>query len=231
MNWDLINKIRRFFRISWLKSAYLNFYMLPFHQAFKFPIIVTKYTYFYSLSGKIIINAPVRFGMLRIGFLGEDVVVPKNERALLQIEGNLIVGSNVRLGCGVIIRVEPNAVLKLCDDVRIGSKCRIIAYDSIVIGENSGISWECQIMDSNMHDITEIHSGKTIKSGCEISIGSNNWIGTRTSVMKGCITPPYTIIAASSVCSRNYEKIPRYSILAGAPAKLVKTGYKRSDFK
>lgn len=231
MNWELFNVIRRIYRTSWIKSIYLNFSMFPISQAIKFPVIVTKYTYFYSLSGKIILDTPARFGMVRIGFLGEDVVVPKNERSLLQIEGKLILGANVRIGCGVIMRIEPNAEMRLGNDVRIGSKCRLIAYDSITIKEKTGLSWECQIMDSNMHDIQDIHTGKLMPSSSKVIIGANNWVGTRTSIMKGCRTPDYTIIAASSVCNRNYEDIPNYSILAGAPAKLIKTGFKRADYK
>ena len=230
MNWELINKFRRFARTSWIKSAYLNFTMLPFRDAIKLPIILSRYTYFYSLSGKIILNSPTKFGMVRVGFLGEDVVVPKNERSLLQVEGTLILGQNVKIGCGAIIRVEPHAKLKLNDNVRIGSKCRLIAYESIELGKNTGLSWECQVIDSNMHDIQNIVSGESIQSNRKVIIGACNWIGTRTSIMKGTITPDFTIISATSLCNRSYTDIPEYSILAGSPAKVVKTGFKRSDF-
>ena len=229
INWNIINIIRRFFRIGWIKTFYLNFALLPFKKAIKLPIVATKYTYVYSLSGKLEITAPIRFGMIRIGFLGEDVVVPKNSRALIQLEGKLTCGDNVRLGCGVILRVESAAELILENNVRIGSKSRIIAYDSIKIGKNTGVSWECQIMDSNMHDITELSTGKIIKQSKAVEIGSNNWVGTRVNIMKGCKTPDFTIISSTSLCNKVYD-IPQYSIIAGSPAKLIKTGYKRSDF-
>lgn len=230
MNWELINKIRRALRTSWIKTLYLNFLTLPFAQAIRLPIIVSRYTYFYSLSGKIILTAPARFGMIRMGFLGEDVVVPKNAQSLLQIEGDLLLGDNVRIGCGVIIRVESNATLIFGRDVRVGAKSRIIAYDSITVGDNTGISWECQIIDSNMHDICDVSTGALYPMSKKIIIGANNWIGTRTSIMKGCITPDYTIIGSSSICNKKYE-IPKYSIIAGNPAKFIKTGVKRADYK
>lgn len=230
MSWELINKIRRTLRISWIKTLYLNFSTLPLYQAFRLPIIVSKYTYFYSLPGKITLTAPVRFGMIRMGFLGEDVVVPKNSRSLLQIEGDLLLGDNVRIGCGVILRIEPEAKLEIQNDVRIGSNCRIIAYESIFIGSNTGISWECQIMDSNMHDICDLTTGTLHPMSKKVVIGANNWIGTRTSIMKGCITPDYTIIGSSSVCNKSYE-IPNYSVIVGNPAKCIKTGVKRADYR
>ena len=61
--------------------------MLPFRQAIKMPIVVSRYTYFYSLSGKIELKSPSRFGMIRFGYFGEDVITPKDTRTLLQIEG------------------------------------------------------------------------------------------------------------------------------------------------
>ncbi len=229
INWNLVNIIRRTLRIGWLKTLFLNFSLLPIKHAWKLPIIVSRYTYIYSLSGKLQISAPVRFGMIRLGFLGEDVVVPKNERALIQLEGHLVCGDNVRLGCGVIIRVEPGAKLILEDNVRIGSKCRIVAYDYIKIGRNTGVSWECQIMDSNMHDITEMSTGRILPQSKRVEIGSNNWIGARVNIMKGCKTPDYTIISSASLCNKVYD-IPNYSVIAGTPAKLIKTGYKRTDY-
>lgn len=229
MNWELVNKVRRASRVSWLKSFYLNFSRLPFKQACRLPIIVTRYTYFYSLSGNIKLEAPARFAMVRIGFQGEDVAVPKNERTLLQIEGDWILGTAVRIGVGSIIRIEPDARLIMEDGVKIGAKCRIIAYDSITIGEYTDVSWECQLLDSDMHQIVGISDGAQIAMNTPVFIGKYNWIGTRSTILKGCSTPDYTTVGALSVCNKRYE-IPEYSIIAGQPADLIKTGFTRSDF-
>jgi acetyltransferase-like isoleucine patch superfamily enzyme len=45
--------------------------------------------------------------------------------------------------------------------------------------------------------------------------------------MKGTITPNNTIIASNSLLNKNYIETPPYSVLAGTPAKLVKSGVKR----
>jgi acetyltransferase-like isoleucine patch superfamily enzyme len=59
-----------------------------------------------------------------------------------------------------------------------------------------------------------------------IRIGSNNWIGNRCSIMKGATLPSYTIVAANSLCNKKYD-FPEYSLIAGSPAKLIKTGIYR----
>lgn len=230
MNWGLINKIRRFFRTSWIKSIYFNFTMLPFKQAIHLPILMTKYTYFYSIPGRIILKDKPRFAMIRMGFLAEDIITPKDARTLLQIEGIWEVGERVQLGCGVTLRIEKDATLITERDVRIGAKVKIICYDKIHIGYNSSITWECQVIDTTFHYIRNIEDKSLVELTSPIIIGNNSWICNRSSVMKGAEIPPHTIIASESLCNKKYE-IPEYSMIGGIPAKLIKTGIYRCSFK
>lgn len=200
--------------------------MLPFSQAIKLPIIVSKYTYFYSLSGKINLKSPVQFGMIRFGYFGEDVITPKDARSLLQIEGKMNISSNVHFGCGVIIRIEPNACLDIETNVRISNRTKIICYDKISIGHDSRIAWECQIIDTTFHYMRNMETGKASTLTTPIHIGSHNWVGNRVNIMKGAYLPNYTIVAAGSLCNKKYD-FPEYSLIAGAPAKLIKTGIYR----
>lgn len=222
MNWEKINKIRRFFRTSWLKSIYLNFSMLPIKQAIKMPIVVSRYTYFYSLSGKIKLKSPARFGMIRFGYFGEDVITPKDARALLQIEGEMNIAENVHFGCGVIIRIEPNACLDIETNVKISNRTKIICYDNISIGHDSRVAWECQIIDTTFHYMRNMETGKVTTLTTPIHIGAHNWVGNRVNIMKGAYLPDYTIVAAGSLCNKKYD-FPEYSLIAGTPAKLIKT--------
>lgn len=226
MNWEIINKMRRFMRTSWVKSIYLNFAMLPFKQAIHLPIILTKYTHFYSLSGKIsLINEP-KFGMIRFGYFGEDAVVPKDVRTSLQIEGNLRLGNSVHFGNGIIIRVEPDATVTIEDNVIIGNRTKIICFDKITIGHDTRIAWESQILDTTFHFMRNIADGSISELAKPVVIGAHNWIGNRSNIMKGCVLPDYTIVAAGSLCNKYYD-FPQYSLVAGTPCKLIKTGIYR----
>lgn len=226
MNWERINKFRRFARTSWLKSLYLNFAMLPIRQAIKMPIIVSKYTYFYSLPGKIELTSPARFGMIRFGYFGEDVITPKDARTLLQIEGVMKLASNVHFGCGVIIRIETNAILEIETNVRISNRTKIICYDNIKICHDTRIAWECQLIDTTFHYMRNMSDNSVTELTKPIIVGAHNWIGNRCNIMKGAIIPDYTIVAAGSLCNKQYD-FPQYSLIAGAPAKLIKTGIYR----
>lgn len=190
------------------------------------PILVTRYTYFYSLSGKIKLSSPARFGMIRFGYFGEDVITPKDARTLLQIEGTMILASNVHFGNGVIIRIEPNATLDIQNNVRISNRTKIICYDNINIHHDSRIAWECQIIDTTFHYMRNIADNSVTELTSPITIGAHNWIGNRVSIMKGAYIPEYTIVAAGSLCNKKYD-FPEKSLIAGSPAKLIKTGIYR----
>lgn len=226
MNWELINRFRRFARTSWLKSLYLNFAMLPFRQAIKLPIIISRYTYFYSLPGRIELTSPAHFGMIRFGYFGEDVITPKDARTLLQIEGTMRLAENVHFGCGVVIRVEPNANLDIETNVRISNRTKIICYDNVRICHDTRIAWECQIIDTTFHYMRNMNDNSVTELTHPIVIGAHNWIGNRCNIMKGAVIPDYTIVAAGSLCNKHYE-FPQYSLMAGSPAKLIKTGIYR----
>lgn len=229
MNWERINKLRRFARTSWFKTLYLNFAMLPFRQAIKLPIIVSRYTYFYSLPGRIELTSPPRFGMIRIGYLGEDIITPKDARSLLQIEGIMRLGDNVRFGCGVTIRIEPNALLEIESNVRIGIRTKIICYDNIKIGYDASVTWECQVIDTTFHYMRNMDNNSIRDYTKPVVIGAHNWIGNRCNIMKGAVLPDHTIVASGSLCNKHYD-FPEYSLVAGTPCKLIKTGiYRCSD--
>lgn len=226
MNWEWINRFRRVLRTSWIKSFYLNFAMLPFRQAIRMPIIVSKYTYFYSLPGKIELSSPPRFGMIRFGYFGEDVVTPKDTRTLLQIEGVMRLASNVHFGCGVVVRIEENATLDVETNVKISNRTKIICYDHIKICHDTRIAWECQLIDTTFHYMRNINDNSITELTKPVIIGAHNWIGNRCNIMKGAKTPDYTIIAAGSLCNKYYD-FPQYSLIAGTPAKLIKVGIYR----
>ena len=226
MNWELINKFRRFARTSWLKSLYLNFAMLPFRQAIKLPIIVSRYTYFYSLPGRIELTSPPRFGMIRFGYFGEDVITPKDTRTLLQIEGVMRLAENVHFGNGVVIRIEPDASFEVETNVRISNRTKIICYDNVKICHDTRIAWECQIIDTTFHYMRNMNDNSVTELTKPIVIGAHNWIGNRCNIMKGAVIPNYTIVAAGSLCNKHYD-FPQYSLIAGLPAKLIKTGIYR----
>lgn len=219
--WNKLNQLRRLLRISIWKTLFINFYKLPFNQAVKLPIIIGRNTYFFDLSGRVIIEGKANRGQIRFGFFGEDTQVWSNFRTLLYIKGKVVFQGDARFGIGVTIRVEDEGVFTVGKDVMISNNAKIICYDAISIGAHARIAWETQIIDTSFHFIKNVDTGEISKLNDKIVIGKNNWIGNRSSIMKGAITPNYCIVASGSLVNKPLP-FPENCVVAGSPVKLIK---------
>jgi len=216
--------LRGFLWIGFFKSIYINFRLLPFRQAIKLPIIVSKSTHLDSLSGEIIVGVKVKFAMLRIGFVHTDFMSWKENRNFIKIDGKWLINGQINLGVGSKIIINENANLSTGDNFVSGSNLRIICRDRIEIESNFRAAWDVQIMDTNFHYLKDIETGKVQRKTNPIFIGQNNWIGNRSSIMSGTQTPDYFIIASNSLCNMNYKKdFQSFTLVGGTPAKLIKT--------
>jgi len=196
--------------------------MLPIKEAVKLPIIISRNVRFYNLSGNIKLIKPVKFSMIRFGFFGDDNMYWNSKKTLLKIEGKLCLHQNIKFANGIILRVEKNAQLTIDENVYISNDVKIICYENIQIGKNTRIAWDCQIIDTNFHYIVDKKNPNVrLDLTKPIKIGKNNWIGNRSSLMKGSETPDYCIIASGSLVNRKLD-IPQFSMVAGTPVKLVK---------
>lgn len=226
LNWKIINKLRRIKKISFTKTVFINFYKLKFFEAIKLPILVSKSTFFYDLSGEIKIESPVKFATIRIGFFGEDIVSAYNNNTLLNIKGLLLLYENIQIGIGSTIRIENNGILKIKENVYIGQSVKIICSNNIEIGCFSRIAWESQIVDTNFHWIKNLQKNTLYPVSGSIKIGSYNWVGNRTSILKNSITPDFCIVSSSTIISSPLD-IPQNCLIGGNPVKILKENVQR----
>ncbi|MFG6656286.1 acyltransferase [Scandinavium sp. M-37] len=117
---------------------------------------------------------------------------------------------------------RPNACIKIGDHTRIHGAC-IHAYKHVEIGKRCLIAANCQIIDSNGHEISFDNVKNRINTsskGDAIIIGDDVWIGTGCIILPGVSIGNGTIIAAGSVVTKN---IPDMVIAGGNPAKVIRS--------
>ncbi len=117
----------------------------------------------------------------------------------------------------------------------IGENTKIWSGESILIGDNVFISHNCNVFDTNSHEIDYQEREKThhyrlknnlstnIKGNvitAPIVIEDNVWISFNVIVLKGVRIGKGSIIAAGAVVTKD---IPPFSIVVGNPAKVIKT--------
>lgn len=109
------------------------------------------------------------------------------------------------------------------------AECRIMLMESgsvLRVGEGARIAEKTEIWVTDTHAIFD-GDGKLINRGREVVIGKHVWICTRAVILKNTHIPDDCIVAYGSIVSGQREIAPG-SILAGNPARVVKTGIRWS---
>lgn len=90
---------------------------------------------------------------------------------------------------------------------------------TIKVGEDCMFSNNIQFRSTDSHSIVDLN-GKRINYAQNIEIGNHCWLGLGCMVMKGVKMTDNIVIAAGSICTKEY--MDKNVILAGNPAKVVK---------
>lgn len=78
------------------KTVFLNFRLLPVGQALKLPIWCTHRTMFKSLKGNVVINSPIKTGMIRFGFGGSGTA--KYYSSVIENNGKIVFNGKSNFG-------------------------------------------------------------------------------------------------------------------------------------
>lgn len=210
----IVNLIRYMAGIP--KSIYVNFRVLPFLQAVRLPIIVSRKTKLQSLSGEVHLEK-VKTGMIRIGFGNIEMLDYRYQRTLLFLEGSITFKGKCKIGMGSRLMVTGS--LELGENFLISGDGTIICNKKIIIGNNSQMAWESIIMDTDHHQIYD-ENGVCINEDKEVVLGDNVWIGARSFILKGSRVNDGCIVGANTTITKSYAE--KKAIIAGNPARIVK---------
>lgn len=226
-----IKRLWQLARTNLVKTIYFNFKMLPFKKALKFPFLFYGRTSFRNLSGKVIINCTIHFGIVKVGDKRHyvDNSVPQNIWGIFS-GGNLVVNGNVSFGRGSYVHIAGSGTLSLSgteNNLWIGSHAKIMCFNNVTIQDHCRIAWDCQIHDSSFHYIENLETGEVKPLAGEVVIGNHTWIGNRTTISKGAIIPPHSIIASNSLVTKDLSSSGPYCLFAGIPAEVKRKNIQR----
>lgn len=132
--------------------------------------------------------------------------------------GNITIGEHSFIGCSTFI-----------------------SRSSITIGSNVTIAWGCTIYDHDSHSLNYVERRKDISDELDdirngrnfivhknwdvvnskpITICDDAWIGMNCIILKGVTIGEGAIVGAGSVVTKD---VPAWTVVAGNPAKVVKT--------
>jgi acetyltransferase-like isoleucine patch superfamily enzyme len=206
-----MNKVLKFvafiFRrdISILRTIYFNFHYFSYPTAVKFPVILHKSVRLRKTRGKIVLEGPIKTGMVHLGKNTYGFQSKHDYTIWEQLGGTIILENKVLLGQATFIHVGKNAVLKIERNTGFGGNDKIICETSVTIKENTIVAWNVQIIDTDFRATINTITKTRNCSRKAIVIGKNNWLCFDCSILKGSITPDYCIVGAGSIINKDFS--------------------------
>ncbi len=139
------------------------------------------------------------------------------------------IGKNTSIMSHCIIETCPTdnctPHMEIGDNISLGEYSHITCANKVVIG-NGVLTGRFVLITDNSHgnntkDVADIAPlAREIHSNGPVYIGENVWIGDKVTILPNVTIGKGSIIAANAVVTKN---IPKYSVAAGIPAKVIKT--------
>lgn len=189
--------------IDIIKTIRFNFHYFPPQKAILLPVFIYKRSKILKRKGKIIIEAPIKPGMVRFGPYGLGTQDYLYSRTIWEVMGTLIIKGKIKIGRGSKISIGKEGNLTLGDQFTISGKTEIICHKKITFGDNCLLSWDILVMDTDFHHIFN-EKGEEINPPKPIIIGNNVWIGCRNTILKGVTIQNNNVIAANSTITRSF---------------------------
>lgn len=145
----------------------------------------------------------------------------------IYIRGNnnrVFLGKNVRMSNVEMWIEDDNNSIRIMSDTSLVGKCHLACIEGtgIEIGENCMFSSQITMRTGDSHSITDRSTGERTNQSADIRIGNHTWIANSVTVLKGVRIADNCIVGTGAIVTKNIEE--PYSLVAGVPAKVVKTG-------
>ncbi len=213
-----MKKIILFIKMVNFKSLFFNFKYLPFKKAIYLPILISKNCLLTKTKGVIIIDAPIKTGMIKIGYAGVGIFDHNRSRSIWQVSGKVIFRGRAEIGHGSKISVNKGGCVEFGANFSISAESKIISNKHIKFGNDVLISWDCLIMDTDFHKILD-KKNNIINPDKPIIIGDRVWITCQNLILKGSIIGNDSIIGAKSKLSSDISN--KSGLFSGAPIKFI----------
>lgn len=207
-------KLRTVLHTNWLATLRLNYNAGGWKAVVRMPVKVygpLKLT----LRGKVILPQDSPRNTVVINSEHEDYTAMSG-KSELNIQGTWKLAGFLRIGPDSCIAIDKEALLETGANTYLGRDTQIHCYHHISIG-NGIFAGEMYLCDSAIHQV--FSSGKAKPLLGEVIIGDGTYLGFRTTLLKGSVIPPHSVVGSGAVCSSDYSKSgPEKLFICGNPA-------------
>ncbi|MDO9001532.1 MAG: DapH/DapD/GlmU-related protein [Bacteroidota bacterium] len=164
---------------------------------------------------------------------GENCIIDPSSSLITAEQGKIIlagdnyIGKNVEIGTTGIIEIGSHTSLQdrciILGDVEIGNYCTFAPNIYISSGRHY-YNFKPNIYIKDQDEMVAADKILSKEHSKKVTIGDDCWLGINSVIMSGITIGRGCVIGANSVVTKNLEP---FSVVAGSPAKLIKT---RLDF-
>jgi len=134
----------------------------------------------------------------------------------------LIIEDDVKIKKGTIWFENNNCRISIGKKTTIEGAHLAAAEDNMVltIDDDCMLSQGIYIATTDSHSIISLDSKKRLNKAANVFIGKHVWIGRNVTINKGVFVGDNSVIAGGSIVTK---EVPQNVVVAGVPAKVVKT--------
>ena len=165
------------------RSLWFCLRYLPFRQAFRVPILVSKLKVGTLRRGDIVFTSEPRRARVVLGFEGSERRDSRAAYLSVHDGGKLVLGEHVTIARGTAIVIN-GARLSIGNNFFCNGDCFFTCDRDITIGNDNLYGWRVEMNTTDGHDIFE--DGQRKERSKPITIGNHVWIGYRAILTKGC---------------------------------------------
>lgn len=225
LNMKLFRLALQIRKISVLQTLRANFGLLPRKQALKFPIIVFRgSTLRIGKNARVIFDCAPKTGLLWIGAFDFNWI-PRGARNFISLDGTIHVSGKVRFSYHTHMIIGKDALLTLGGENYINHDTRLLVHQNVELCFGARVGWNVQICDTAFHYV-RIGSDVSRKTK-PVKIGRESWVSSFCNIGRGAYLPDYSVLATCSLLNKDYSTVGTNLLIAGIPAKIVKTGVRR----
>lgn len=129
--------------------------------------------------------------------------------------GGKLIAENCQFYSGVRLEIGQKGSISIGNGTYLNRNTLVIAEEEVTIGKDCMISWDVNIMDSDLHGQTIYDKGDSNP----VLIGNKVWIGCRSIILKGVTIGDDAMVAAGAIVTKS---VPERAIVGGNPARILK---------
>jgi len=155
--------------------------------------------------------------------IGNNTII---KSTLIYIRGNhhkLIIEGECYMGGGELWIEDSNCSLIIHEHTTIERAHLAVTepFSVLEIHKDCMLARYVEIRTGDSHSIIELETGKRINKAASVYLGEHVWIGAHSKILKGVSISNNSVIGTASVVTTD---IPAYSVAAGIPAKVIRSG-------